>query len=397
MRMTVAEVASLVGGTLSGAGDIVLSGVSFDSRSVSTGDLFVAVVGATVDGHGFVGDAARAGAAAALVARPLEHELPQIVVADTVEALQALAAALRSRRGERLVGITGSVAKTTTKDFLKVLLATTWRVAATRGSRNSQVGLPAELCNQPDDIDWFVAELGMSRAGELDRLGAVARPDALLYTVVASVHLEFFPDVDAIAEAKAELIPHLAPDGLLVLNAADSRVAAMAGRFPGRTVTYGVVGTSDLWLEGYRSRGLLGASFELAGPAGPVTVDWSLAGRHQAENLLAAACCALHLGVARPAIAEAAAGLAPAAHRGSVVRLATGIDAGRRQLQRITPGRSPHARAARGQPWSAGRRARRDAGARAVHGRAAPRDRPGRGRRLRRRGRGRRFTRRSPR
>lgn len=324
MRLTVSEVASLVGGTPNGDGDVVVSGVSFDSRAVSNGDLFVAVIGETVDGHSFVDDAGRAGAAAALVARPLGSGLPQIVVHDTVAGLQKLAAALRGRRGERLVGITGSVAKTTTKDFLSALLATTWRVAATRGSRNSQVGLPAELCNQPDGLDWFVAELGMSRAGELDRLGAVTRPDALLYTVVAPVHLEFFRDVDAIAEAKAELIPHLAPDGLLVLNATDARVAGMSDRYVGRTVTYGARGESDLWLESYQSRGLLGASFELSGPAGSVAVDWLLAGRHQAENLLAAACCALHLGVAPSAVAVAAAGLEPAAHRGSVLRLDSG-------------------------------------------------------------------------
>ncbi len=325
MRLTVGEIAGLVDGVIRGDGGVVASGVAFDSRSVVAGDLFVAVPGATVDGHGFVGAAAAAGAAAALVARPVDHPLPQVVVDDTVGGLQRLAAAIRRRRGERLVGVTGSLAKTTTKEFLKELLASAWRVGATRASRNSQVGLPAELCNQPDDLDWFVAELGMSRSGELDRLGAVARPDVLLYTVVAPVHLEFFASVDAIAEAKAELIPHLAPDGLLVLNAADPRVAAMAGRFAGRVVRYGVLGRSDLWLEGYRSRGLLGAAFELNGPAGPVAVDWSLAGRHQADNLLAAACCALHLGVTPWAVAAAAAGLAPAEHRGSVLRLPSDV------------------------------------------------------------------------
>jgi UDP-N-acetylmuramoyl-tripeptide--D-alanyl-D-alanine ligase len=321
----VAEVAELVGGRSRGDAATPVSGVSFDSRAVSAGDLFVAVVGETVDGHTFAGDAARAGAAAALVSRPLELELPQVEVADTVAALQQLAAALRSRSTGRLVGITGSVAKTTTKDFLTALLATTWKVAATRGSRNSQIGLPAELCNRSEGVDWFVAELGMSHAGELDRLGAVARPDALLYTVIAPVHLEFFSGLDAIAEAKAELIPHLAPDGLLVLNAADDRVAAMASRFAGRTVRYGAAGSSELWLSMYRSRGLLGASFELAGPVGPVAVDWLLAGRHQAENLLAAACCALHLGVAREAVTVCASRLAPADHRGSVLRLASGV------------------------------------------------------------------------
>jgi UDP-N-acetylmuramoyl-tripeptide--D-alanyl-D-alanine ligase len=158
----------------------------------------------------------------------------------------------------------------------------------------------------------------MNHAGELDRLGAIADPDALLYTVVAPVHLQFFADVDAIAEAKAELIPHLRRDGMLVLNAADLRVAALAGRFSGNVLRYGVAGTSDLWLEDYRSRGLLGSAFRLAGPLASVEVEWPVPGRHQAENLVAAATLALAVGVAPSAVRECAARLHPAPRRGVV-------------------------------------------------------------------------------
>ena len=157
----------------------------------------------------------------------------------------------------------------------------------------------------------MVAELGMNHAGELDRLGAIAEPDALLYTVVAPVHLEFFPDVDAIAEAKAELIRHLRSDGLLVLNAADRRVAGFADRFGGSVLRYGVADESDLWLEGYRENGLLGSAFRLTGPLATLEVEWPIPGRHQADNLLAAAALALAVGVAPTAIPPCAARLAP--------------------------------------------------------------------------------------
>jgi UDP-N-acetylmuramoyl-tripeptide--D-alanyl-D-alanine ligase len=325
MRRTVAELATLLGVAVQGMPATVVTGAAIDSRLVRPGDLFVALPGEHVDGHEFVGDALRHGAAAALVARPLKADLPQLVVRNTTAALQTIAAAERAAAAYRLVAVTGSIAKTTTKDFLAALMATTYRVGATRGSRNSQAGFPAELCSQDEDIEWMVAELGMNRAGELDRLGAIARPDALLYTLVAPVHLEYFPSIDAIAEAKAELIPHLRRDGLLVLNSADARVASLARRFPGRCELYGSPGTSALWIERYESRGLLGGRIVLAGRHGTIEVDCALAGRHQADNLLAAACCALALGVEASGVAAAASALRPPSRRGELYGLACGV------------------------------------------------------------------------
>jgi UDP-N-acetylmuramoyl-tripeptide--D-alanyl-D-alanine ligase len=295
-----------------------VTGVAIDSRAVRSGDLFVALPGERVDGHDFVAQAAVAGAAAALVSRPVGADLPRLVVPDTLAALQRLARAERAGAAYRLAAVTGSIGKTTTKEFLVALLATTFSVGFTSGSRNSQAGFPSELCNRPEGIAWMVAELGMNHAGELDRLGAIAEPDALLYTVVAPVHLEFFRDVDAIAEAKAELIRYLRSDGLLVLNAADRRVAGFANRFGGNVLRYGVTDQSDLWLEGYRENGLLGAAFRLTGPLATLDLAWPIPGRHQADNLLAAATLALAVGVAPSAIPPCAARLVPPPRRGVV-------------------------------------------------------------------------------
>ena len=325
IRRSAGEIARLLAAELRGDPATPVAGVAIDSRAVRPGNLFVALPGARVDGREFAPAAADAGAAAALVGRPLELELPQVVVPDTLAALQRLATIERSEAAYRLAAVTGSIGKTTTKEFLTALLGTSYPVGCTSGNRNSETGFPVELCNQAEGIAWMVAELGMSHAGELDRLGAIAQPDAVLFTVVAPVHLEFFPDVDAIAEAKAELIRHLGRDGTLVLNARDPRVAAFAPRFSGAVLRFGVPGASDLWIEGYEGRGLLGASFTLAGPLGQVRVAWSLPGRHQADNLLAAATLALALGVAPGLVAATAARLRPAARRGEVHALGNGV------------------------------------------------------------------------
>jgi len=324
MRRTLAELARLLSAPPV-APDVVVTGAAIDSRACRPGDLFVAIRGERTDGHDHLADATAHGAVAALVSREVASPLPQLLVANPVAALQRLAASERARTATRLVGITGSIAKTTTKEFLVALLATTFRTGCTAGSRNSQAGFPAELCSQPEGLEWFVAELGMSHAGELDRLGVIAQPDALLYTVVAPVHLEFFASIDAIAEAKAELIPYLASNGLLVLNAADKRVARLGGRFAGRVVRYGVPGSTDLWLDDYEGRGLLGACFTLRAPGVEIPIEWSLPGLHQASNLVAATACALALGVPADRIAASAATLRPAPRRGEVHRLASGV------------------------------------------------------------------------
>lgn len=325
MRRSIAELAVVTGAEVCGDGTTVVSGVAFDSREVAPGNLFVALPGARVDGHDFVDQAKARGAGAGVVTRRLPVELPQLVVGDTLVALQRVAAAERAAGTYRLAAVTGSIAKTTTKDMLAALLATTFATGRTKGNRNSEIGFPSEVCNQDSAIQWLVAELGMSHAGELDRLGAIARPDAVLYTVVAPVHLEFFASVEAIAEAKAELIRHLNPEGWLVLNVADERVARFDRRFSGRVVRFGAPAASDWWLDGYTSLGLLGSRFTLCGRGLEVRIELPLPGRHQADNLLAAAATAISLGVAPEATAAAAATLVPGPRRGVVHRLPGGV------------------------------------------------------------------------
>jgi UDP-N-acetylmuramoyl-tripeptide--D-alanyl-D-alanine ligase len=324
--MTAAELARTVGGDLIGDAGALITGAEVDSRRVRPGDLFVALPGERVDGHQFV-EAALAIGAAALVKSGTGLAPPPgraiIRVDDPLRAYWELARSERERRGWTVAAVTGSVGKTTVKDFLAHLLGRRRPTGASTGNRNSTLGLPAELLSQPEEVELFVAEAGTSRPGELDVLGRILRPIAvLLYTRIAPAHTEFFDGVDGVARAKGELLPYLDPAGTLVINAADPRQAAYAEATGARVLRYG--GGGDARIETLQDRGLLGTSFDLVVPGGRSRVELRVAGRHQAENLLAAATAAAALGLSAEQIADAARDLQAAPHRGRVYRLPGG-------------------------------------------------------------------------
>ncbi len=322
--MTAAEVARAVAGSLHGSGDPVLLGAEVDSRRVRPGDLFVALPGARRDGHEFVA-AALAVAGAALVRRAVELPPPPsgralVAVDDPLAAYHELAR--RERRGRRwqVAAVTGSVGKTTTKDFLAALLAPYRTTGASRANRNSTLGLPAELLSQDAKIEVFVAEAGMSRAGELDTLGEILRPDLVLYTRIAPAHIEFFDGLEGVVRAKAELLRWLDRDGTLVINHDDPNQRGFAAETAATTLRYGS-GSTDARVTDVLDRGLLGSRFRLVLPDGEATVELSVAGRHQVENLLAAATAASALGITADDIASRAGELRAPEHRGRVLEI----------------------------------------------------------------------------
>ncbi|MDP6953396.1 MAG: UDP-N-acetylmuramoyl-tripeptide--D-alanyl-D-alanine ligase [Alphaproteobacteria bacterium] len=215
---TAAAAASACGGIAHG--DWTAAGISIDSRSLSGGELFVALSGPNFDGHDYLAQALNAGAAAAVVSRlPEDHAgAPLLVVDDTEAALVALARAGRARSAARLVGITGSVGKTGTKDLAARALSTFGATHASRGNLNNQIGLPLSLANLPPEAQFCVLEMGMNHAGEIAHLSRIARPDVALVTTVEAVHLAHFRDVGEIAAAKAEIFSGMAPGGTAVLN-----------------------------------------------------------------------------------------------------------------------------------------------------------------------------------
>ena len=328
MRLTAAEIARVVDGVVEGDPGTLVLGAEVDSRRVQAGDLFVALAGERCDGHEFVGHALRT-AAAALVRAGADLAPPRtgralVRVPDPFSAYHDLARRECRERSWEVVAITGSVGKTTTKDFLAHLLAPHRRTGASEGNRNSTLGLPAEVLSQAPEIEVFVAETGMSRAGELATLGEILRPGVVLYTRIAAAHTEFFPDIEAIVRAKAELLPWLDPDGTLVINADDPHQEGYPRETGARVLSFGGE-DSDARLEEVEDRGLLGTRFRLVLPGGGATVELPMPGLHQAENLLAAAAAAAALGISAEEVASTAPKLRPAEHRGRVLVVGDGI------------------------------------------------------------------------
>ncbi len=318
MRFSAAEVAAAVAGELHGA-DVDLDGVAIDSRRVQGGELFVPVV-AERDGHDFVDAARAAGAAAHLSARPGsaagagDEPTPVIRVADTGAALLGLGGHARTRLPDRVVGITGSAGKTSTKDLLRSVLMQRWRTTANEASFNNELGVPLTLANAPPGTEAAVVEMGARGAGHIARLCTVARPTVGVVTLVADAHLATFGSVDDVARAKAELVQALGSAGFAVLNADDHRVAAMAGCTTATVVGFGEA-AGDVRAEEVTLDAELRPSFRLLSPWGETAVQLAVHGRHQVVNALAAATAALALGCTVDDVAAGLVAATPSAMR----------------------------------------------------------------------------------
>ena len=311
------------------AGDpaAVWRGAVLDSRRLAGGELFFALRGEQDDGHRFVADACAAGAAAAVVSRHVEPPpgATLIRVDDGLRALHRLTRAVRQRTPRRLVGITGSIGKTTTKELLATMLGARYRVAASPGNLNNLFGFPLALLGIPEETDWMVAEMGMSTPGELGGVSRLGRPDVAVFTNVRPVHLMNFGSIEAISEAKAELLEGLAADGLVVANRDDPRVAEIAGRHGGPLAWYAVEAEAEYRaLEVRADEAAGGSRFLLVAGDAEIEVALALHGLYNVENFLAAAACAHRLGIGLGEIAAAAASARPAPMRGVVHRLAGG-------------------------------------------------------------------------
>lgn len=196
----------------------MITGVQIDSRRVKPGDLFVAIRGEKSDGHDFIGMAASLGASAALVQRPVKAAIPTILVPDTIKAYGDLAAARRERMGMTVIGITGSVGKTTTKEMTACMLERTYRTARTEGNHNNNIGLPMTILDMPDDTETAVLELGMNHFGEMARLTSIAKPDIAVITNIGTMHIEHLGSREGILQAKLEIFRGVPENGVGVFN-----------------------------------------------------------------------------------------------------------------------------------------------------------------------------------
>lgn len=301
VRFRAAEIANAVGGTLVGD-DIDVEGAAIDSRALQAGQLFVPVRGER-DGHDFIAAAQAAGATATFTAREPIDRVPSIVVADPELALQSLGTFARARLGDLVVGITGSVGKTSTKDLVTSVLARRLRVSASEKSFNNELGVPLTLVNAADDAAVTVVEMGARGSGHITELCSIASPTVGVVTAVELVHSEFMGGLDDIARTKGELIESLPSSGVAVLNADDERVWAMRARTDARIIGFGFV-NGDLRATALSLDEHLRPRFRLDGDWGSADVVLSVRGRHQVNNALAAAAVALACGLSLDDVVE---------------------------------------------------------------------------------------------
>jgi len=327
--LTAIEMAAAFGGHLQfGPGDRPLPTVSIDTRTMAPGDLFVAIRGPRFDGHAFVAEAIARGAGAVVVSdasTATAAGVPVIVVDDTLRGLQEAARVIRRRASTTVVAITGSAGKTTTKEIAATLLARRFTTFRNRGNLNNHLGLPLSLFELHTAPEFAVVELGMSGPGEIRHLVSIAEPQVRVWTNVGEAHLGFFASVDEIAMAKQEILEGATADQVFVANAGDPRVIARAAGFAGQVITFGVDVAADVTVTGIRPRGFDGTAAHLSLRGDVRAIETRLLGTANLANIAAASAVALAAGLGADDIVEGVAGLAPAPHRGEVVRAANGI------------------------------------------------------------------------
>lgn len=350
MNLGLAQIAQWTGAELilpsaaSGGGgsfaSVEATGYSIDTRTLAPGDLFFAIRGERFDAHEFVADAVHAGACAAVISRSKREEMPEdaktqplLLVDDPLIALQSLASAVRRHWGKRVIGVTGSAGKTSTKEAIATVLASQFRVLRSKGNLNNHFGLPLQLLKLSPEDEVAVIEMGMSSAGEITALCRIAEPDWGVVTNVGNAHAENFADgIAGVARAKYELVECLAPRAadraVAFLNADDAYVSQFGRNFPGRAIYYGTAPVADVRAEEIEERGVEGSRFRVVvhatSPDQPeaeqsASVETALMGRHNVLNALVAIAVGLESGIPLAQCVATVATLKPEDRRGELL------------------------------------------------------------------------------
>jgi len=331
-QFNAAQMEAATGGNLiSGSKNTSLSGVSIDTRTLRPSDLFFAIRGSRNDGHDYVMSAIQKGAAGAVVDRrfSIPGEFPPdrilLQVQDTHKALRDMAAEVRTQWRGSLVGITGSMGKTTTKEFMAQVLQTEFSVYRSPGNLNNLFGLPLAVFGLSPEDHIGIFEMGMSASGEIAEMCRIALPDFGVITNIAPVHLEFFESVEAIARAKEELAQGLGARGTLLYNADDPLVRDIAGRFPGDTISFGISAAADIRAEAVEITGLTETRFRLVCEGVSRRAVLPVCGLHYVMNALPAAALAHRYAIDLEQIVESMRHLQQAHMRGQVLHFREGF------------------------------------------------------------------------
>lgn len=330
MKLTLGQVADWIHAEGDFTTKTVVTGYSIDSRTIGADELFFAVKGERLDGHDFVDAALANGAAAAVVSmRWLAPEsldpckllrVPDHDGCGVLDSLQKLAREVRRKWGKRVIGITGSAGKTTTKEAVAQVLGARFHVLKSQGNLNNGFGLPLQLLRLEPEHDIAVIEMGMNHAGEITALAGIAEPNWGVVSNVAPVHLEFFADgIEGIARAKYELVQSLPGDGIAVLNCDDERVAKFGDGLGDRAIFYGVGECAAVRAVQISEIGVDGIVFTVNAYGERASVQLRLLGRHNVHNALAAIAVGLRSGISLAECAAALAEMRPSDKRGEII------------------------------------------------------------------------------
>ena len=297
--LTLRRIADVCCGTWRGPEEIKdreVTAITTDSRTVTSGCLFVAIRGARADGHDFIDQVLADGAVCALGERaPADAATPFIEVASSLDAVKAIAREYRQTLGIPVVGVTGSVGKTSTKEMIAHILAEKLRVLKTEGNFNNELGLPLTIFRLREEDEIAVLEMGISDFGEMHRLADIARPDICVLTNIGQCHLEQLGDRDGVLRAKSEIFDFLGESGAIVLNGDDDKLATVER--PERTLRFGMGGQNDVRAENIMPRGLAGCGCTIVTPEGTFDVEIPVPGRHMVMNALAGTAVGLLCGL----------------------------------------------------------------------------------------------------
>jgi len=330
--LTVREVVEATGGDLlRGAPGAFFTGVSTDSRRAGAGDLFIPLAGERFDGHDYLGEAVRGGAAGFLVRKGSEAKIGDggpdaavIRVEDTLHALGEIARAWRSRFDVPVAALTGSSGKTTTKEMAAAIAGLRREVLRSEGNFNNLVGLPLTLLGMRDRHETAILEMGTNRRGEIARLTEIAKPVIGLITNIGSAHLEGFGTVETVAEEKRDLFNHMGGDGIAVINMDDPVLASWVGRYRKSYFTYGTAGEAMVRAEDIRAEAAAATRFTLRIGESSAEVRLNAAGRCNVSNALGAAALCWCMGIDMDAICEGLSGFRPVPGRMEIVPLDNG-------------------------------------------------------------------------
>ena len=317
-ELTLKQLAQWCGGKILPEGaDVPVRGMQHDSRSIQDGDLFVAIAGEHFDGHSFVAKAREAGAAAALVSRYVDDELPQLLVEDTLKAFGDIARAYRMETDVPVVAITGSVGKTTTKEMISCVLSGKYRIAKTQGNHNNNLGLPITIMEMPADTEMAVLELGMNHFGEMRLLSSIARPTMCVMTNIGISHIENLGSRENIFAAKSEVFESMSSTARCILNGDDDLLSSCER--PNKCL-YGFDSDNDVYIQSFCEKGFSGTDFTVSLFGETVEGHIPVPGRHMLFAVMAAMAAGSWLGLTSPQIAEGISNAKTISGRNNVVK-----------------------------------------------------------------------------